>query len=718
MKTLLSFLLAVMFGVCHVQADDVVVKINFCGDNATTTNPEWNNFSNFSNVSAFALPLNDVNGKLTDMTIKLTESFNGTNVEGVQSTETPLSMTSKESYSAFWSQASGSKAKAEGSFVFNGLDPEAEYDFVVFGSRKGQTDNRETLYTFEGANTLSATLDCSSNASNVAEVIGVKPESSGSISLTLKPGANNNNSLSYYYINALQITQRGGGNSEPVPVIRILAIGNSFSEDAVEQNLYDLAKEAGIKVIIGNAYRGGQGFQSHWNDVVNKNNTFEYRKMVNGARMNTKGQSLASIVTDEPWDFITFQQVSQESGMYSTFEPYLGYLIDYVKGLSTNSAVKYGYHMTWAYAQNATHSGFVNYDNDQKKMYESILLATQKALEAHPELSFMIPSGTAIQNARTSYIGDNMNRDGYHLNLSIGRYTAACTWLESVLGVNPVGLTYRPATLDEMTASVGQKAAHLAVQSPYAVCDMSEEGYAGNNTIVPSAININFGDSPTTSSLWNNITSQNTIVTNLKDVDENDSEVTIMLNDAFNGTNALGMTSTNTLLNMPEDVSKSCFWGYCQGNFDNNAHQPTGGFVFSHLNKDLTYDFTFYASRSGCSDNRETSFCLVGSDTHVAILDAASNSDNTITLNDVCPDQKGTISLTVSPGSRNTNTYKFYYINALQINAHESESLNVVSPKTTSGEFASPFVYNLQAQRLNSPQKGMNIINGQCVLVK
>ena len=36
--------------------------------------------------------------------------------------------------------------------------------------------------------------------------------------------------------------------------IRLLTIGNSFSQDAVEQYLYELAKEAGIHMIIGNAY--------------------------------------------------------------------------------------------------------------------------------------------------------------------------------------------------------------------------------------------------------------------------------------------------------------------------------------------------------------------------------------------------------------------------------------------------------------------------------
>ena len=39
--------------------------------------------------------------------------------------------------------------------------------------------------------------------------------------------------------------------------LRILAIGNSFSEDAVEQNLADLARADGNCAIIGNLYIAG-----------------------------------------------------------------------------------------------------------------------------------------------------------------------------------------------------------------------------------------------------------------------------------------------------------------------------------------------------------------------------------------------------------------------------------------------------------------------------
>lgn len=255
-------------------------------------------------------------------------------------------------------------------------------------------------------------------------------------------------------------------------VIRILAIGNSFSEDAVEQYLYELGKEGGVELIIGNAYRGGQGFESHWKDVTTGANTFEYRKIVGGVKTNTRGQSLKNIIEDEPWDYITLQQVSQESGMPGTFEPYLTNLINYVKTYAKNKKLKLGYHMTWAYSNNSTHGGFANYGRNQLKMYNDICAAVKITMKKHKEFSFVIPSGTAIQNARSSRLGDTMNRDGYHLDYNIGRYIAACTWYETILKKNSLQSKYYPQTIDNGMAAIAHKAAHSARRRSFMITEI------------------------------------------------------------------------------------------------------------------------------------------------------------------------------------------------------------------------------------------------------
>ena len=249
--------------------------------------------------------------------------------------------------------------------------------------------------------------------------------------------------------------------------LRLLAVGNSFSEDAVEQYLYELANEAGVNLIIGNGYRGGQSLSSHWKDATTGTGTFQYRKIVDGKKTNRRETSLRYMVEDELWDIITFQQVSQESGLPETYEPYLSQLIGYVKALARVDSVRFGFHQTWAYAKDSDHGGFANYARNQFYMYACITKAVEKAMQSHSALSICIPSGTAIQNARTSAIltsfpTRDFARDGYHLDYTLGRYIAACTWLEAITGISPVGLTFRPEGVTEEQATKAQEAAHLA----------------------------------------------------------------------------------------------------------------------------------------------------------------------------------------------------------------------------------------------------------------
>ena len=453
-------------------------------------------------------------------------------------------------------------------------------------------------------------------------------------------------------------------------IISVLAIGNSFSQDAVEQYLWELAQEAGVKMIIGNAYRGGQGFRSHWIDVTEANNTFEYRKVQDGVRSNTPHSALSDIITDEPWQYITFQQVSQESGLTTTFEPYLSELIGYTQSLQTNPNAIYGYHQTWAYSHDSTHGGFANYGNRQEVMYDSICQAVQYAMAMHPELSFVVPSGTAIQNARTTYLGDNMNRDGYHLDLKMGRYTAACVWLETITGISPVGFSYRPEGVDFVTAHTCQVAAHEAVAHPYECMVLDGEGFPAINDIVPTGlVKLNFGPDRTTDPAWNDIMPSMRTYTNIIDSNMNPTGILVTFTGEFGGSNRNGAAYTATKMLMPADVSQSSLWGYATGKFGGGGPRQSATLRLSHLNPELEYEFTIFSSREGCQDLRQTSFVLQGEETQADALQSAGNVTKTVVMDNVRPTADGQVTLTVMPGSYNTSPNHFYYLNAMTIKA-------------------------------------------------
>ncbi len=250
--------------------------------------------------------------------------------------------------------------------------------------------------------------------------------------------------------------------------IKILAIGNSFSVDAVEQYLYEIGIANGDTLVIGNMYIGGASLELHYNNAVNDTPAYTYKKIVKGEEIVVNKLTLAEAIKDENWDYISLQQVSHNSGIYESFYPYISYLKDYVNKVSDNSDFKFAFHMVWSYSRDSGHSGFKKYDNSQIKMYESIVKTAHKVVD-ELNIPLLIPSGTAVQNGRTSSLGDTFCRDGYHLETTFGRYTAACTWYEAITGKCVVGNTFKPEGVSDYQAFIAQLSAHFAVLNPESV---------------------------------------------------------------------------------------------------------------------------------------------------------------------------------------------------------------------------------------------------------
>jgi len=243
-------------------------------------------------------------------------------------------------------------------------------------------------------------------------------------------------------------------------VIKVLAIGNSFSEDAVEQYLYELAAAQGDSLVIGNAYIGGCSLEMHLDNLKTSRRSYAYRKIVGGEKTEEKKVSLQRIILDEPWDIITLQQASLLSGFPDSFKN-LPTLQRQVKLLATNPKVDIWWHMTWTYSKNFKGANFEVYGSDQERMYNDIVNCVSNEVPK-ANISQIIPSGIAIRLMRYRK-GDILNRDGYHLSYTLGRYTAACTWCEMLTGRIVDGNKYWPSTITMENAKLCQQEAHEAV---------------------------------------------------------------------------------------------------------------------------------------------------------------------------------------------------------------------------------------------------------------
>jgi hypothetical protein len=446
-------------------------------------------------------------------------------------------------------------------------------------------------------------------------------------------------------------------------VIKILAIGNSFSEDAIESNLYELAKEKGLKVVIGNMYIGGASLATHKTNAERNTPIYDYRKIgEDGVKKSFPKMSIELAVLDEDWDYISFQQASPNSGQLETVQADLPSVYNYVKSKAKNPNVKYAYHSTWAYATYSNYTAFANYNNNQATMFNAITNVSQK-VESIAPVNLIIPAGTAIQNARTSVLGESYNvGDGYHLN-PLGKYIAACTWFEKIFGQSVVGNAYK-AGFSDFEVLIAQNAAHLAVLKPNEVTSMAT--YEAQPIPLVNPVLVDFGNA-TPSPTWNQMNGF-TVGTkiNLKDDKNVFVGMSLTITERFNNINTNGAINTNTPLNMPNNVSGRNFYGNARGPLFNNLVTPRGVIEVSGLISTLNYSFSFFGSRDA-SDNRETLYTVAGATTGSASLNPSSNSTAIATVQNIKPNAQGKIIITVTAGPNNLSSNGWFYLNAAKI---------------------------------------------------
>ncbi len=456
---------------------------------------------------------------------------------------------------------------------------------------------------------------------------------------------------------------------------KILVVGNSFSFDAALQEFLPIVQAAGDDIVLGFPYKGGTTLELHTKYITGDQQIYNYYKIKDGKMTSTGGSSRkfdASIITDEDWDIVIIQTDHNYSGAYSHYFPYLDNLITYLKTYLTNKDAKFYLYMTWAYQNgSAKLEELINKGlyTDQMDQYNKIIdCATRAAIQSGIGEENIIPGGTAVQNGRTSYIGDDYNRDGYHMNLSHGRYTVALTWYEKIFGKSVIGLSYHPASVSDFCAEMCQHAAHEAILNPKTISSLAD-AYGVNPDIKSKAVDrplmINFGigigSTAVSQYSWNSLTTTSTGANtgNLYNSKGYGTDVKVSIEKPFDGVSSIGTSSSETALDMPSNVSKSTFYGTTESSV-----------IISGLYPGQAYDMSVFASVMNTSGNSETTYTFKGENGGSASLNPTDNTANLATVQGIVADDKGRIYLTVKAGTNNNQEKGTYYLGALMITPH------------------------------------------------
>ena len=99
-------------------------------------------------------------------------------------------------------------------------------------------------------------------------------------------------------------------------------------------------------------------------------------------------------------------------------------------------------------------------------MFDVIVAQARKVLD-QTDVEQIIPTGTVLQNLRTSPLNNEMDltRDGYHMDYGLSRYAAACAVFESIISPSFDG---KKLDGNSFRYNVSSTAA-----TPFAVTDMS-----------------------------------------------------------------------------------------------------------------------------------------------------------------------------------------------------------------------------------------------------
>lgn len=437
--------------------------------------------------------------------------------------------------------------------------------------------------------------------------------------------------------------------------VRILAIGNSFSEDAVENYLHQLAREDGYNLVIGNMYIGGASLALHWENASANNTNYQLRKIDRNGNMNRIDEmGIYQAIKNENWDYISLQEVSQLSGLMEGYDQFLPQLIDFVRKYATNPDMKIILHQTWAYAEDSNHEGFVNYDNDQQTMYNAIV-ETVNTISGKYDIDLVIPSGTAIQNGRTSYIGDKFTRDGYHLDLGVGRFTAASTWYEVIFG-GILENSYQPENLLIYDTDLAKQAAHDAVNEPFTVTDLVAYKERGPNEFVldqPLFIDLGPIHSPAP---YNNFDRwQDGSISGLVDEAGNNSGFILKAGMPFH--DGVIERQMPNLLGFPKTASQDAF-------FNDGRVVPDGSsLILSNLNNDQTYSLVLYGTIN--DKGTQSEYIVKGKNEGSGILDTDHNLSKKVIINDIEPDANGEITIVIKKGPDATQYWGYYGLNTM-----------------------------------------------------
>lgn len=208
--------------------------------------------------------------------------------------------------------------------------------------------------------------------------------------------------------------------------MKILTIGNSFSEDATRY-LSQIARADGVELEVINVCIGGCSLEMHYRNMLE--NKKEYMLQVNGENSGFF-VTLEEALLSREWDVVTLQQVSHLSFAKDSYYPYIKELTAYIRKCQPKA--KLLLHETWAYEDNSWRLNTLAGYDTHKAMLADIKEAYSSVAEAE-RYDGIIPSGELFDAMLDNGV-EKVHRDTFHASWGLGRYALGLLWFRMLTG--------------------------------------------------------------------------------------------------------------------------------------------------------------------------------------------------------------------------------------------------------------------------------------------
>lgn len=206
--------------------------------------------------------------------------------------------------------------------------------------------------------------------------------------------------------------------------MNILAIGNSFSEDATRY-LHGIANADGQPCSVANLCIGGCSLDRHYRNMLSGKNAYELQYNGNNTGFYV---SLGDALLNREWDVITLQQASHQSFTTQSYLPYISELAAYARKCSPRAKIYI--HQTWAYEADSSRLLNIAKYPTPEAMLSDVVKAYEAAAQAI-QADGVIPSGELFAKLLENGV-EGIHRDTFHASLGVGRYALGLLWYSTL----------------------------------------------------------------------------------------------------------------------------------------------------------------------------------------------------------------------------------------------------------------------------------------------